>query len=100
MILRMLDKMADWLIDELDARAQLRAGVALVLVSIPLYVYAPWSGEPPLIYLMSAAALTLTGVSIVLGAEVLEQTEEAEDAAEGAEETITQHCAGCTCHSS
>lgn len=75
-MIRLLDRIADWLMDVLSARVQLRAGVALVLLSIPLFVYAPFSGEPLLIYLMSAFALTLTGVSIVLGAEVLEQTED------------------------
>ena len=75
-MIRLLDAIADWLMDVLNARVQLRAGVALVLLSIPLFAYAPFSGEPLLIYLMSALALTLTGVSIVLGAEVLEQTED------------------------
>ena len=46
---------------------------------------------------MSAAALTLTGIGIVLGAEVLEQTEDAAEAAEDAEETIERHCQGCSC---
>jgi len=73
--MNLLDRIADWLIHELDARAQLRMGVALCLLSLPLYAYAPFSGEPMLIYLMSAGALTLTGVGIVLGGEVLEQTE-------------------------
>jgi len=96
-LLKITDRMADWLIHELDARAQLRIGVWLALLSLPLYPYAPLSGEPPLIYLMSAAALTLTGIGIVLTGEVLEQTEEAGDAAEGAEETIREHCRGCSC---
>lgn len=79
MITKVLDWMADWLIHELTARAQLRLGVVLCLVTIPLYPYVFFSGEPPLIYLMSAAALTLTGIGIVLGAEVLEQTEDTGD---------------------
>lgn len=75
-MIRFLDWIAAWLIDVLPARSQLHLGVALSLASLPLYVYCPFSGEPPLIYLMSAAALTLTGIGIVLGAEVLEQTED------------------------
>lgn len=70
-----IDRIADWLVDELDARAQLRFGVLLVLASIPLFVYSIWTEEPLLVYLMSAAALTLTGLGIVVGAEVLEVQE-------------------------
>lgn len=71
--MKLLDRIADWLQDVLGARAQLRLGVALVLLSLPLYVYLPFSGEPPLIYLMSALALTLSGISIVVAAEVLDR---------------------------
>jgi hypothetical protein len=81
-VIRVLDAIADWLMDVLSARVQLRAGVLLVLLSIPLFVYAPFSGEPLLIYLMSALAISLTGVSIVLGAEVLEQTEDGDGASD------------------
>lgn len=73
---RLLDRIADWLVHELDARAQLRFGVALCIVSLPLAVYGPFSGEPLFVYEMSAAAITLTGIGIVLSAEVLEQTED------------------------
>lgn len=92
-LLKATDRIADWLMDELDARAQLRIGVWLALLSIPIYLYVPWAGEPPIIYLMSAAALTLTGIGIVLSAEVLEQTEDAEESAEEA----AHHCSGCSC---
>jgi hypothetical protein len=94
-IMRATDRIADWLMEELDARAQLRWGVWLALLSLPIYAYAPFSGEPIVIYLMSALALTLTGISIILGAEVLEQTEDAEESAEEA----ADHCQGCTCDS-
>ena len=92
-ILKQTDRFADWLVNELDARAQLRAGVWLAFLSLPLFLYVPWSGEPPLIYIMSALALTLTGIGIVLSAEVLEQTEDAEESADKA----ASHCAGCQC---
>lgn len=92
-MLRATDAIADWLVHELDARAQLRFGVWLVLGSLPLYVYVLWSHEPPLIYLMSAAALTLTGIGTVVSAEVLEQTE----GAEGSAEHAADHCSGCSC---
>jgi hypothetical protein len=63
----------------MGAQNQLRLGILLVLASIPLYLYAPFSGEPLLIYLMSAAALTLTGVGIVVSAEVLKNQEDEDD---------------------
>ena len=83
----MTDRVADWLIEELDARAQLRFGVWLSFASVPVFFYAPWSGEPLIIYLMSALALTLGGINFVIGAEVLEQGESNGDG----------HCEGCTC---
>ena len=76
MMWRPIDRMAAWLGDHLDAHWQLRIGILLVLTSIPLYVYLPFSGEPPIIYAMSAVAITLTGVSIVVGAEVLTNQED------------------------
>lgn len=74
-VMKATDAIADWLVHCLNARAQLRFGVWLVLGSVPLYVYAPFSGEPPIIYLMSAAAITLTGIGTVISAEVLEEEE-------------------------
>ncbi len=71
--------MAGWLGARMGAQNQLRLGILLVLASIPLYLYAPFSGEPLLIYLMSAAALTLTGVGIVVSAEVLKNQEDEDD---------------------
>lgn len=70
-----VDRIADWLVDELSARAQLRLGVLLVVFSLPFLVYGFWTEEPFLVYQMSALALLLTGIGIVVGAEVLEQTE-------------------------
>lgn len=78
-VMRATDAIANWLVHCLDARHQLRFGVWLVLGSIPIYVYCPFSGEPPIIYLMSAAAITLTGIGTVISAEVLEQGEDGED---------------------
>lgn len=68
---RPVDAIANWLGSKLTAKAQLRMGILLVIGSLPLYVYAPFSGEPVFIYTMSAAALTLTGIGIVVTAQVL-----------------------------
>lgn len=70
-----IDAMAAWLGDRLDAGWQLRIGILLVVLSLPLYAYAPFSGEPVGIFLMSAVAITLSGVSIVVSAEVLTNQE-------------------------
>lgn len=69
--MRLLDKIAEWIVVKLDAKAQLHFGVLLVLLSIPFYVYLPFSGEPPVVYFMSAMALTVSGLAFVVGAEVL-----------------------------
>lgn len=71
-----VDAVADWLLHSLTARAQLRFGVLLTLGSVPFLVWGFWTNEPFLVYQMSALALLLTGVGIVIGAQVLEQTEE------------------------
>lgn len=86
--MKWIDRIGDWLVHELSAHAQLRLGVLLFLGSLPLYPAVFFVDEPPLIFLMSAAALTLTGIGIVLGAELLVTTEDvAEDHAE--------HCNSC-----
>lgn len=68
---RPVDALAAWLGDKLTAQHQLRLGIVLVVLSLALYAYLPFSGEPPLIYLMSAFAITMTGITIVMAAEVL-----------------------------
>lgn len=75
-LLRPIDAIGNWLLHSLSAMQQLRLGVLCVLLSIPLMVYGPFSGEQFLIYEMSAAALTLTGIGIVVGAQVLVKEEE------------------------
>ena len=74
-----IDWIADWIVDELDARAQMRAGVIIALLSLPVLAFGFWSGEPIMIYEMSALALTLTGIGIVLNCEILEIQEKQED---------------------
>lgn len=74
-----IDAMARWLGRKMGAENQLRLGIVLCIASLPLYAYLPFSGEPPLIYGMSALALTLTGVGIVVSAQVLVKQEEQEE---------------------
>ncbi len=78
MIWRPIDALAGWVGDKLTAKHQMRMGILLVLVSLFLYVYLPFSGEPPVIYLMSAFAITITGVTVVMAAEVLVNQEDEE----------------------
>jgi len=70
---RLIDAWADWLRHTFGPQAQLRFGVLLVLASIPLMVYGPFSDEQFLIYEMSAAALLVTGIGIVVTAETLKE---------------------------
>lgn len=73
---RLLDLVADWLRDQLGARAQLRAGILTVVFSTAWTIAALlWSDEPPNVIAMSGVALILTGIGIVVGAQVLERAE-------------------------
>lgn len=68
-MVRVLDVIGAWIARVFGpVKMQVRVGVACVLGSIPLAVYGPWSGEQFLIYEMSAAALTITGVGIIIAA--------------------------------
>lgn len=66
-----IDALGRWLGQVFDAQNQLRLGILCVLGSLPLAAYGPLSGEPVLIYEMSAIALTLTGIGLVLTAVLL-----------------------------
>jgi cytosine/uracil/thiamine/allantoin permease len=74
-----IDKIGKWILEEVDAEVQLRAGVLLTLLSIPFYPYMLWSGEPPVIYFLSVLAVTLSGIALVIGAQVLVRQEEDND---------------------
>ncbi len=71
-----IDWLGNWLGNFLTAKNQLRLGIICVLVSLPLAGYGPFSGEQLLIYEMSALALTLTGVGLVLTAVLLLKQDE------------------------
>lgn len=75
---RPIDAIGNWLKDSLGAEAQLRFGVLCVLWSLPLMVLGFFVDEPFLIYQMSATALLLTGIGIVISAQVLVKEEEKE----------------------
>lgn len=77
-MVKWLDKLGEWILEHLDARAQLRVGVLFTISSIPFYVYMPFSGEQVGIYLMSALALSGSGLGFIVGAEVLVKQEDQE----------------------
>lgn len=76
---RPIDFLGRWLGRVLDAQNQLRLGILCVLGSVPLAAWGPFSGEPVLIYEMSAIALTLTGIGMVLTAVLLLNQERDKD---------------------
>ena len=93
-IFKPIDSIAYWLRDGLGAQAQLRIGVLCVLLSVPVLIFGFFTNEPFMVYQMSALALTLTGVGIVVGAQVLVQSEEAEGEASRAANN-THKCSKC-----
>jgi predicted RND superfamily exporter protein len=77
---RLLDLVADWLRDQLGARAQLRAGILIVLISTLWTIWAMATTDEPInVLAMSGVALILTGIGIVVGAQVLEQGENGDE---------------------
>ena len=70
---RPIDWLAEWLAESFEPRNQLRLGILLLLGSLPLLLWTLRTNEPKLIFFMSALALTLTGITIVFAAEVLER---------------------------
>lgn len=58
----LLGRQAEWLQNVLDTELQQRIALLCIYISIPLALYGPFSDEQLVIYEMSAAALTLTGL--------------------------------------
>lgn len=70
----LIDWLAQWLGTHMTAKNQLRLGIIAVLLALPLALYGPFSNEQLLIYEMSAVALMLSGVCIVVsGVQSLSQ---------------------------
>lgn len=72
MLWKPLDAVADWLVERVTARAQTRLGVLLLLWSLYFWVRVFTTKEPIDIYIMSAGALTLSGLTLVVQAETIE----------------------------
>ena len=79
MIWRSIDRLGRWLAERLGAVVQLRVGILCVVASVPLVAYGPFSGEPPIVYQMSAVAITLTGAGLVISAQVLLKQEQQDE---------------------
>jgi hypothetical protein len=63
-----IDRIGYWIATKWTPAWQLRTGVALTLGGFALIPYVFFAGEPPVIYLMSAVALVLGGLSVVVTA--------------------------------
>lgn len=76
MLGRLLDRQADWLRHTFGVQAQLRLGVLLFDASIPLFITGFFVDEPFLVYQMSAGALNLGGLGLIITAETLAEVAE------------------------
>lgn len=65
---RGIDRIGYWIATTWSPVRQLRTGVVLTIVGLGLIPYVFFSDEPPLIYLMSAVALVLGGLGVVVTA--------------------------------
>ena len=62
LLVRFLDWVADKGTDLMNPQTMRRMSAAMLLVSIATLVFLPFSGEPPIIYFMSSAALLFTAL--------------------------------------
>lgn len=65
-----IDAIGRWILKRASVKNQMRAGVIMSLVSLALFPLQPIiaSGEPPVVYYMSAFAITITGFTMVSAA--------------------------------
>jgi hypothetical protein len=74
-----IDAIAEWVQNGVDVEVQQRLAVLVILISVPLMCWGPFSGEQLLIYEMSAVALTLTGITWLASLVAAKKAEEAGD---------------------
>jgi hypothetical protein len=63
-----IDRLGHWIATSWTPLLQVRSGTVCTLGGIVLGLYGPWSGEQFLIYEMSAVALILAGLGILVTA--------------------------------
>lgn len=63
-----VDAAGYWIATWWTPAKQVRTGVVLTLGSALMFLYLPFSGEPPVIYIMSAFALLFGGLGIIVTA--------------------------------
>lgn len=67
-IWKYVDIHADWLRRVFTPQRQMRMGVLMIWLAIPLCFFVFWTDEPPLVYEMSALALLVGGLGFVITA--------------------------------
>ena len=67
-MIRLIDRIGDWVASYCTPLVQRRIGVIMCLVSLPLFVFGFFVNEPFLVYQMSAMALLFGGLSTVVAA--------------------------------
>lgn len=75
---RPIDAIAEWIQHGVDVEVQQRMAVLVILLSVPLALYGPFSGEQLLIFEMSAVALTLTGITWLASLVAARKVDEAD----------------------
>lgn len=68
MILTFIDAIGKYIQKHASVKNQVRLGVVMSLIALPLFVWGFFVDEPFLVYQMSALALFFTGLSTVVAA--------------------------------
>lgn len=83
MILELLQRpfraQARWIAARFDGEAQMALGSACLDLGVVMFVVLPWSGEPPLIYSMSAFALVYGGLGLIASGQALLEVEHTQE---------------------
>lgn len=70
---------ADWIRRTFTPQRQMRMGVLMIWLAIPLCFFVFWTEEPPLVFEMSALALLVGGLGFVITAVLAAETSETSD---------------------
>lgn len=67
-LLGLLDRQADWVHEHATPQNQRRLGVLSIWVGVLFGLYAPFTNEPLLVYVMSVLAIVVGGIGVIVAA--------------------------------